>query len=239
MKNYFYKSLMESSPLYELWERSESAKQAIVRAQTLSKKNFIDVIRPCDILVTKLDAASVEGLTKRERIRNKAMSRLNSLVQGVPITSSKCILHNDNVSGFGVDHRHPTKISTMPVSKFLKNQKMAIICRHPGLEDSEETKILKYFREKKNLDYNKSSILKQLWKKIRKGEVKSLKDIDLKKFKPHEIEMWKDALFCSSFIAMAYKYGGIASDFTRNPLSIWPKDFLVSSSLDVIGKYVK
>ena len=217
--------------IYEMSAVSGEAWKNMAAAKPVSKSEFLDMLEPADILVTRSDATKIPNTNTVEKAGGIIVGKVLTTAMGVPFTSTKIALDKKRVLGFGASGFGSGSVDIADINKFLSWQKNVMICRYPKLTNAQQSGIIKYLLSKRNLNFDTNKLITTWWERLVHGEqmLKSRMKMNMSK---QEIKGWKDALFCSSLVAMAYKSVGINADFTREPTEMWPKDFVASEDLD-------
>jgi hypothetical protein len=221
--------------VYEMSTVSGEAWKNLAAAKPVSKSEFLQIVEPGDILVTRADASKLQGVSSLKKATGILVGKVLSTAMGVPFTSTKVCLDKHNVIGFGASGFGGGSVDIAPFNKFLLWQKNVMICRYPELTKSQQSGIIKYLISKRNLNFDHSKLLTTWWERILRGEKLLKNRLRKSNVTIHEARQWKDALFCSTITSMAYKSVGINADFTKNPTEIWPKDFVSSEDLDQLA----
>lgn len=221
--------------VYEMSTVSGEAWKNLAAAKPVSKSEFLQMVEPGDILVTRSDSSRIQGLSSLEKAAGILIGKVLSTAMGVPFTSTKVCLDKNTVIGFGASGLGGGSVDVAPFNKFLSWQKNVMICRYPELTKSQQSGIIKYMLSKRNLDFDHSKLLATWWERIVRGEKLLKNRLQKSNVTIQEARQWKDALFCSTITAMAYRSVGIKADFTRNPTEVWPKDFVSSEDLDQLA----
>lgn len=204
------------------------------KAKPVRPSELIEMSEPGDILVTRINMLKVDGLPKLTKIGGLLAGNILSKAQGIPFISSKVVADNNRVIGFSASGTG-SKIDMVSFNKFLTYQKNVMLCKYPKITDEQRQKVVKYMKDKRDLDYDTSKLITTWWQRLVKGEkLPGQRKMD-KRINEKDAWVWKDALFCSSVIAMAYRAAGIRADFNRTPLEVWPKDFVASKDLDQVA----
>jgi len=220
--------------LHEMSAVSGEAWKNLSNAKPIDRNELMEMIEPGDVVITRNNPAKVPGMGNIERVYAKMFGNLLSKAMGVPFTSCKVCISKQLVAGFGANGKSST-LDVVQWKDFLNYQMNVLVCKYPGITDAQRKKIVQYVLSKKGIDFDNNKLLSTWWDRLVHGE-KLLQNRELnQELTTEKAKAWKEALFCSSLAAMAYKSAGINADFTRNPLEVWPKDFVASKDMEQVA----
>jgi len=195
-------------------------RSALKGTPIVTKKEFLEQIRPCDILVTFTPKKSLQSTF----IQVKA--KFMTLFQASPFTSSKLALNRKVIAGYDVDPTADNYLQTYSLHNFINRWiQEAMLIRVPDLTPGQKKKIQNYLRSRMGLSYNSDQVLKSAWKRFYKKILPIFKDKDPS---PTLLTQLREPLFCSNIIAVAYKAAGYKRPFGKNIYDIWPRDFITA-----------
>lgn len=191
----------------------------------------MDQVQPGDILIPAI-APSIYRKIPRH---GKLLSNLTKKIQGIPYTSSKLVVSNKTLIGYGLPRKGENRFNTFSFPVYLRLIEKGILLRHKDITSDKSKKIIEFANKKINLPYSYSDIFKSLISRLF-GERINVNE-DISKLSDKELLEYTDSLICSSIIAIAYKYAGLRLNFgVKNLLNVWPKDFILSSKFKIIAK---
>ncbi len=200
----------------------------------VNKKELISISKPADILITKIpNSIYIKGTKLRQFI-----SKASQKIQGIPFTSSKLIIDQKKIIGYGLPKKSATRNNfvtySYPVySRLLHN---ACLVRHNNISDQKSKKIIEYALKRENIEYAFSHVWKTLWNRLWREQILQFlrhgENVDKKIARDYS-----EPLICSSIIGMAYLNAGLklGTDI-KNVMNIWPKDFLYSKNFQIIAR---
>jgi len=199
---------------------SPKIRKVLKETPLVTKKEFLDQIQPCDILVTFTPKKTLQS----SFVQIKA--RFMSMFQGSPYTSSKLALNNKIIAGYDVDPTVGNYLQTYSLHNFINRWiQEAMLIRVPNTTDSQKAKIKSYFQKRMGLDYNTDQVMKSVWKRFYRKILPFFKD---RTPDPKLLAQIREPLFCSNIIAVAYKAAGYKRPFGKNIYDIWPRDFITA-----------
>lgn len=205
-------------------------KQLINTIPVVIKKDIVEQAQPGDILL---------AYTPRKLITNKKLyqirSKLMASAQGTPYTSSKLIISNQEIIGYGIPSKfHKNKnagINTYNLKNYLLMLQEACLLRVEGLTSNQAQKMIQYMKMKSNNDYDYIGLIKQLWNRLIRLNSLQFKIVD-----DHNIKEITEPLICSSIIGYAMKYAGVNIKFQPQLKNLWPRDFLLHPKIQKIAR---
>ena len=170
------------------------------------------------------------------------ISRTLGLAQGGLWTTAKIVTEKGTIVGYGAQ---PGKYQQGSFGKyktgegsFLSYARVSagmILIRVPGLNEIQKRKIVNYMRSHIGLPYDKSMLLKTAWDRLVNRKIfANYKDIS-----EEDVDQLKIPLICSNIIAFAYKKAGVDINFSKNPMDVWPKDFIIHPDTIKVAKFIR
>lgn len=212
----------------EVFQGTPAVRARLRNTPVVSKRNFVKMAEPCDIFVTRTPGYNLK--TSSARI----ISNVISFAQGSPYTSSKLLLPDGNLIGYGVDYdQDPTYLSKMKLTDYIVRCDFACMIRVPSLTEEQKQKIYNYLLTRQRVPYNNIGLLKTAWNKIMPDFLRA----DFKIENPEDkrvIRGYRKALFCSTIISMAFLYIGIV--LFEKPLEAWPRNFILTPKAVLVAR---
>ena len=212
----------------EVFQGTPAIRARLRNTPIVSKRKFIQMAEPCDIFVTKTPGYNLKTSSSR------VISKMLSFAQGSPYTSSKLLLPDGNLIGYGVDYdQDPTYLSKMKLKDYMIRCDFACMVRVPNITEEQKQKVYKYLLDRQTVPYNKIGLLKTAWNKIMPDFVR----LDFKIEEPEDrrvVRGYKKALFCSTIISMAFLYIGIV--LFEKPLEAWPRNFILTPKAILVSR---
>jgi len=219
---------MNDDIINEVFQGTPAIRARLRNTPIVTKRALIKLAEPCDIFVTRTPEYNLK--TRSSRV----ISKVISFAQGSPYTSSKLLLPDGNLIGYGVDYdQDPTYLSTMLLKEYLVRCDFACCIRIPTLIEEQKQKIYNYLLHRKNVPYNNIGLLKTAWNKLMPDILRA----DFKIDEPEDkriIRGYRKALFCSTIISLAFLYAGIT--LFEKPLEAWPRNFVLTPKAVLIAR---
>jgi len=219
-------------PLSELtFFTTPKVKKIIKNTPTVTKKEFINRMKPGDIIV----AFSSKKQFKKTS-STKLIAKLMATFQGIPYTTSKLVLNNNLVGGYGlkvVNSASENKVDTVTIHELFKGRVEAILIRPIKATEDQKQKSISFILQKKGLSYSSSDLLKTAWKRlIRKSRILKGRNIS-----QEIIKTIQKPLFCSNIISLAFRSAGYKDKFNNSlTWETWPRDFILDKNTEKICK---
>ena len=195
-------------------------RRALKDTPVVTKKEFLDEVRPCDILVTFTPKKTLQSTFVQVK------AKFMSMFQASPFTSSKLALNRNIIAGYGVDPTTDNYLQTYSLHNFINRWiQEAMLIRVPDVTADQKKKIQQYLRSRMGLTYNSDQVLKSAWKRFYKKILPAFRGKDPD---PKLLRQLRDPLFCSNIIAVAYKAAGYRKSFGKSIYDIWPRDFITA-----------
>lgn len=214
----------------EVFQGTPAVRARLRNTPVVSKKTFFGLAEPCDIVVTQTPGYNLKTNSL------KVISKVMRFAQGSPYTSSKLVLPNGNLIGYGVDaDQDNTYLSQLPLKEYIRRCEFACLIRVPTITENQKQKIYKYLLTRQSVPYNKIGLLKTAWNKI----MPDFLGVDFKIDEPEDkriIRGYRKALFCSTIISMAFLYVGVV--LFEKPLEAWPRNFILTPKAILIARIV-
>jgi len=210
---------------------SPSVQNILKKTPKVTKKEFISRMQPSDIIVS---------FTAKKEIKDKKSMKILAKVvasfQGSPYTSSKVVLDNNMVGGYGVVSREAldsSVVGKISISEYVKERGEMCLIRIPELTKKQQIKVVSYVKSMMGVSYNSSSFFKSVWNRLFNRKI--LPFFKNEKIDPKELEIIKEPLICSSLVSLSYLIAGYKKDFNKKRLyDVWPKDFLLDNDTEKI-----
>ncbi len=218
-------------PLSELtYFTTPKVKKIIKKTPRVTKKEFIKRSKPGDIIVAFSTKKQFEQTSKA-----KFLATLMASFQGIPYTTSKLILNNGVVGGYGlkvIKSSTENKVDTITLEELFKGRVEALLIR-PIVSEIQKQKAISFVLRKKGLSYSNSDLLKTAWKRLlHKSRILKGKDIS-----DELVKIIQKPLFCSNLISLAYKVAGFKERFNNSlTWETWPRDFILDKNTEKICK---
>lgn len=204
---------------------SPAVKRAMKDVPKVTKKEFVAAMQPCDIVVA--------FSAKKQFIKTKNakfVAKMMATAQGSPYTSSKLVIDNNNVAGYGIqiiEKPEENKITVMPKNKFVSARPEMMLIRIPELTQAQKNKTISFVKRRIGLSYQGSDLFKTAWNRlVGRKLLPFLKD---KPLNPEEVNAIQEPLFCSNMITLALISAGFKKKFNnKNPWDTWPRDFILA-----------
>ena len=207
------------------------ARKIIKSTRKVTKKEFIARIQPGDIIVSFSNKKQFQKTSKA-----KIIATLMATFQGIPYTTSKLVLNNNLVGGYGlrvIKTSAENKVETMPVVEMFKGRVEAILIRPINATESQKRNAISFLNKKKGLSYSGSDLFKTAWKRL-VHKTRILKGKDLNK---SDVDIIQKPLFCSNLISLAYRAAGYKGKFNNSlTWETWPRDFILDKNTEKICK---
>jgi len=198
------------------------------------KAEFLQNMKPLDVWVT-LTPPSMHEIVGFKPIE-KAKSLILAMGQRSPFTSAKLVMLNGkDLIGFNVNpetiQTNRDTVMTYPAQKYMELLNKAVLCRIPALTSEEKQRAAKYIWQKRNLEFSKLKLVQSAWNRLIKVDLLkfNLKDPETLKL----MRYYRESLFCSSLIALAFTYAQRRKLFPI-PTEAWPKDFIMDDKIEKI-----
>lgn len=212
----------------EVFQGTPAIRARLRNTPVVSKRNFLKMAEPCDIFVTRTPEYNLKTTSAR------TISKIISFAQGSPYTSSKLLLPDGNLIGYGVDYdQDPTYLSKMLLRDYLVRCDFACMIRVPDLTEQQKQRIYKYLLTRQNVPYNNIGLLKTAWNKIMPDFLRADFNIEAPEDK-RVIRGYRKALFCSTIISMAFLYAGVM--LFEKPLEAWPRNFVLTPKAILVAR---
>jgi len=212
---------------------SPAVKKIINDVPVVHKQEFIDNMRKGDIIVAFTAKKQILRVNKKSLL---FISKIMASFQGSPYTSSKLVIDDKHVAGYGIkiiDKPEENKIYKLTYDEFVNDREEMMLIRLKDASKNQIDKACNFVRERVGLDYQSSDLLKTMWNRFTGRKLfPFLKD---KTLQPEEISMIQEPLFCSNMISLAYRAAGYNNLFNnKNPWDVWPRDFIVDDRTEKI-----
>ena len=222
---------MNDIEINESFQGTPAIRARLLETPVVSKKKFLTLANPCDILVTQTPGYNLKTSSAR------VISNVLRFAQGSPYTSSKLLLPNGDLIGYGVDYdQDPKYLSRMSFMDYMVRCSNACIVRVPDLTNDQKQKIYKFMLSRTKVPYNKIGLFKTAWNKIIPDFIRA----DFKMDNPEDrriIRGYRKALFCSTIISLAFLYVGIR--LFKKPLEAWPRNFILTPKAILVARVSK
>lgn len=210
---------------------SPGVKKIIKDVPTVTHRDFETNMKPGDIVVA---FSSKKQFIKTKHA--KFAAKLMATAQGSPYTSSKMVIDNNRVAGYGikvVDKPEDNKITIMPFKQFLSGRQELMLLRIKDITPDQINKAIAFIKKRVGLSYADSDLLKTAWNRFVNRKIfPFLKNRSLE---PAEVSLIQEPLFCSNMISLALVSAGYKGKFNgKNPWDVWPRDFILSDLTEKI-----
>lgn len=218
-------------PISELtYFTTPKAREIIRQTPKTTKKDFIARSQPGDIIVA-FSSKKQFALAKKAKIVGKLMATF----QGIPYTTSKLVMNNNYVGGYGlrvIPNPNLNKVEKIKIEDAFKGRTEALLIRL-NVTNAQKQRAISFLEQKMGLDYASSDLLKTAWLRlVRKTGILKGKDID-----PKIVGLLQKPLFCSNLISIAYKTAGYQKLFNKAlTWETWPRDFILDENTEKICK---
>jgi len=212
----------------------EVSKKVINQAPKVSKRQFFELAEPGDIVL----ASPPKRFLKMKKF--PLFTKMIMVGQGLKTSSSKMIVNDDQIAGYGVLH-NKRDFSMRKLTTWLPDRESAILIRMPSDVTPEQTKkavnfMMKYI----NAEYDKTQIFQSGWRRV-KHRFKNAFMLFAKKTEApmsDAVEFIKETYICSNVISVAYYKAGYKKQINNNNVEdTWPKDFLLDPSLKKVARF--
>jgi len=209
-----------------------SVKKILNDTLTVTKKTFIESTQPGDIIV-----AFTANKTLKDHFIGAMYSKLMATFQGSPYTTSKMVLDDETVGGYGIRLRESyldNNVEKLSLASAVSARSELMLIRVKA-SDTQKQKAVNFLKSKMGLSYSDSDLFKSVWNRLTNRKlIHFFKDKPLDKKQIADIQT---PLFCSTIIAAAYYVAGFKEQFNDSHLyDTWPKDFILSDNTEKICK---
>lgn len=209
---------------------SPKIKSILEKVPIVKKQEFLEKSQPGDII-----ASFTEKRLLNKYLAVKISANVMAATQGSPYTTSKIVLDNEMIAGYGVTPRDTmggAKIGQMLISKYIRWRKESCLIRVNTPKTTKE-KAVKFVKNRMGLSYNTSGIYKSIWNRLTARKL--LPFFKNKTLEPEEIRAIQAPLFCSTIVSVAYLASGFKEKFNnKHPYDVWPRDFILSANTEKI-----
>lgn len=190
------------------------------------RKQMIEQAEPGDILLVRTAPSEV----KKKSFVGKAFSKALPVAQRSPFTSSKLVVNNSKLIGYGLSSRPHTPFAYYSFNVFLRRTYMALLMRTDKATKEEKKDVVKWALERKDTIYGGDQLVKSFFNRLLKESILQIPiDEGDNQITAEEAKEWRNPLICSSVLAMAYKAAGVDLDLGRKSLfNVWPREFAIS-----------
>lgn len=201
-------------------------KSILKKIPLVKKSEFLEKAQVGDIVISFTEKRL---LTKYLAV--KISANIMAATQGSPYTSSKIVLDNKIIAGYGVTPRDTlggAKLGQMLFKKYIRWRTESCLIR-VKTSDTIRKKAAKFVKDRMGLTYDTSAIYKSIWNRLTKRKLFSF--FKSKSLEPEEVKAIQTPLFCSTIISVAYLAGGFTEKFNnKHPYDVWPRDFMLSTN---------
>jgi len=211
---------------------SKNVKEKLNSIPLVTKKVFVEEARPGDIIVAFTANKALKG-----NFKAKVFAKLMASMQGSPYTSSKVVLDNGNVGGYGIVVRpsyfDENIIEQFPLKQAVRARSEMCLIRVVNTTTAQRNKAQKYIQSKMGLGYSDLDMYKTIWNRMVNRKIfHFFKDRSLDKKQLNAIQ---GPLFCSTIISIAYLTAGYKTRFNGvHPYDVWPKDFILDQNTEKV-----
>ena len=169
-------------------------------------------------------------------------SRTLGIAQGTKFNSLKFFKSPKSIIGYGVDttkygFTHPIYNTEASFRNYVRNAGGVIILRPKGFTEMQADKVIEFIERNKNTAYNYKDCSESAMKRL-KDNLKRIFHINDSKLQYNVskrfLEKYKKPMFCSSIIALAYKYAGFNCGLAYGDKVAWPVDFVNSDKFEKV-----
>ena len=209
---------------------STKMKKILSDTPKVTKKEFIKRSQECDIITTFTPKKLIDKFTAV-----KITATIMASLQRSPYTTSKIVLNNNEVGGYGILPRETmagSGLEIVPIKKAIGPRAELCLIRMPKVSDTKKKIIVKYIRKREGLDYARLDLYKTLWDRLTNRKMFSF--MNDRSTDPKIIKKIFLPLICSTIISTIFfaldkiKFNG------KNPYDVWPKDFVLDDRTEKI-----
>jgi len=179
----------------------QEVSQAIINeAPKVSKRQFFQLTEPGDIVL----ASPPKRFLKMKKF--PFFTKLIMVGQGLKTSSSKMIVNEDRIAGYGVVHT-TRNMAIRKLSSWLPDRESAILIRMPSdVTDAQKAKAVDFIMKYNHAEYDKSQIFQSGWKRVLTRFKSSFLLFAKKSKEPmtNAVDYVKDTYICSNIISIAY-----------------------------------
>lgn len=209
-----------------------SVKKILNDTLTVTKKTFVESALPGDIIV-----AFTANKTLKDHFVGALYSKLMATFQGSPYTTSKMVLDDGTVGGYGIKLRESYLDNNVEKASLVSavSARSELMLIRVKATDKQKQKAVNFIKSKMGLSYSDSDLFKSVWNRLTNRKlIHFFKDKTLDKKQISDIQT---PLFCSTILALAYYSAGFKENFNDMHLyDTWPKDFILSENTEKICK---
>lgn len=210
---------------------SSGVKGKLEEAPLVTKKEFVNRAQVGDIIV----AFTAKKIIKKF-FTAKIYAKLMATFQGSPYTSSKIVLDDGTVGGYGVVISFKVDenvIGKVPLAQAVRARDELCLIRVKDANPEQRKKAAKFVQSKMGLKYADLDLYKSIWNRATNRKfLPFFKDKTLDK---KQLETIQTPLFCSTLITVAYHVAGYKKKFNgRHPYDAWPRDFILADNTEKV-----
>ena len=213
----------------------EISKQVLNDIPVITKKQFFEISEPGDIVL----ASPPKRFLKMKKF--PIFTKMIMLGQGLKTSSSKIIVNNNSIAGYGVLHTK-RDFAIRKLTTWLPDREASILIRPPKeVTDQQKQDAVSFIMKYDKANYDQTQIFKSGWRrtiKKFKGKLLSIIKKSSDSSMSDMVDYIKEEYICSNIISVAYYQAGFKNKINGNNVEdIWPIDFLLDKSFQKIGRF--
>jgi hypothetical protein len=222
--------LIEEQLMKEMsYYTAPDVQQILDNTPSVTKKEMVAQAQPGDVMV-----AFTATKTIRDSWGAKLFAKLMATFQGSPYTSSKMVMADGSVAGYGVTIRKEyagNVIDKVPIAEAVRARGEICLIRVADASPAQRKKAVQFVKSKMGLGYSDLDLYKSIWNRLTKRKfLPFFKDKTLNK---EQLQSIQEPLFCSTLITVAYHVAGYRKRFNNmHPYDVWPKDFILADNTE-------